>query len=93
MIAAGLGNILGLRLLLVFVKDPSALIKIIDTSNNSALFYAVEGGYLNAVKELLNWMTDKKSLLTQINQDGETAYTTALKYNQRHLLSLLDPNS
>ena len=93
MIAAGLGNLLGLRLLLVFVKDRSALAKIIDTSNNSALFYAVESGYLDCVKELLDWVTDKKSLLTQINQDGETAYTTALKYNQRHLLSLLDPNS
>ena len=92
MIAAGLGNLLGLRLLLIFVKDRSALIKIIDTSSNSALFYAVEGGYLDCVKELLDWMTDKKSLLTQINQDGETAYTTALKYNQRHLLSLLNPH-
>jgi ankyrin repeat protein len=75
------------------VKDRSALAKIIDTSNNSALFYAVESGYLDCVKELLDWVTDKKSLLTQINQDVETAYTTALKYNQRHLLSLLDPNS
>lgn len=92
MIAAGLGSLLGLRLLLIFVKDPSALIKIIDTSNNSALFYAVESGYLDCVKELLDFVTDKKSLLTQINQDGETAYTTALKYNQRHLLSLLNPN-
>jgi ankyrin repeat protein len=92
MIAAGLGNLLGLRLLLIFVKDPSALVKIIDTSNNSALFYGVEGGYLDCVKELLDFVTDKKSLLTQINQDGETAYTTALKYNQRHLLSLLNPH-
>jgi ankyrin repeat protein len=92
MIAAGLGNRLGIRLLLVYGEDQSTQLKMTDPSGNSAMIYAVEGGYLDCVKELLDWGTDKRFLLTHNNQDGETAYTTALKYNHRHLLSLLDPN-
>jgi ankyrin repeat protein len=91
MIASGLGYAQIVYSILDSVNDKIALAKISDFVSNTALIYAAEGGHLSVIKVLLEDITDKRILLNQSSQYGETAFTIAMKNNYYNLLPLLNP--